>query len=108
MGCLTSKVDSRRPLTTQRIQQMSSGLTGGVPHRALNQYAFRLLLYHTITNISNWANEETELLRYSGSKGKRTEKEEIKAIMVSLKYLCDMKSEEPRDTSSPCGWGDAP
>lgn len=74
--------------------------------RALNKYAFRLLLCHIIADISNWLNEGTGLFQGSGSKAAKTAKEDIEAIMSSLPYLCDRKSEEHRGATSPCGRDD--
>lgn len=74
--------------------------------RALNKYAFRLLLCHIIADISDWLNEGTGLFQGSGAKAANTAKKDIEAIMASLPYLCDRKSEEYRGASSPCGRDD--
>lgn len=74
--------------------------------RTLNKYALRLLLCHIIADISNWLNEGTGLFQGSGAKAANTAKEDIEAIMASLPYLCDRKSEEYRGAPSPCGRDD--
>lgn len=74
--------------------------------RALNKYAFRLLLCHIIADISNWLVEGTGLFQGSCAKAAATAKEDIEAIMASLPYLCDRKAEEHRGASSPCGRDD--
>lgn len=103
-------------LGTQNQLQTTTGHAMQRPHvdyrdwwsatRALNKHAFRLLLCHIIADISDWLNEGTGLFQGSGAKAANTAKEDIEAIMASLPYLCDRKSEEYRGASSPCGRDD--
>lgn len=74
--------------------------------RALNKFAFRLLLCHIIADISTWLNDGTGLFQGSGFKAAKTAREDIDSIMASLPYLCDRKADEHRGASSPCGRDD--
>lgn len=75
--------------------------------RALNKYAFRLLLCHIIADVSEWLDGPEAQYRGSTSKAIDIARTDIENIIASIPYLCTWSVGQPRGASSPCGRDDA-
>lgn len=74
--------------------------------RALNKYAFRLLLCHIIADVSEWLDGPEAQFRGSTSKAIDIARTDIENIIASIPYLCAWSPGQPRGASSPCGRDD--
>lgn len=73
---------------------------------SLNKYAFRLLLCHIITEVSDWLVEPEAQFTGSGSKAGQIARQDIENIIASIPYLCSWRAGASRGASSPCGRDD--